>query len=537
MTGPSSDATIAADSSAMAAAPPDGTPIIDVRGVSKEFPGVLALDKVSLTVMPGEVHALVGENGAGKSTLVKCLSGVQEPDGGEMYLFGQPYLAQAPHEAIEAGIRVVYQELNLLTYLTIEENLSFESLPSKRGLVDRKTLRERAQRLMAEVGLEMPPDTAVEELGIAQMQLVEIARALLTEAKLLILDEPTATLTPRETDQLFEIVRKLAGQGIGVLFISHHLDEVKELGDRVTVFRNGAWVATEDVADVSVDRIIELMVGRVMAEGYPFRPAVALGHELLTVEGLTYRGNVEPVSLTLHEGEILGIAGLVGSGRTEAMRAIFGADKAAAGVIRVDGEVVDIKSPEDSVAAGICLLTEDRKTQGLMLDMSVAQNTTITKLESITRRGLLQRKKETEASQELIDALSIKAQSPGQLARYLSGGNQQKVVVAKWLFAESRILIFDEPTRGIDVGAKFEIYNLIWDLVQEGKGAIVVSSDLPELLGICHRIAVFSKGAVVGELPRDQFSEKAVLELAYKNYLGPASAAARASQSSTGETA
>ena len=537
MTGPTSDATIAADPSATAVALPDGTPIIDVREVSKQFPGVLALDKVGLTVVPGEVHALVGENGAGKSTLVKCLSGVQVPDGGEMLLFGEPYLAQTPQEAIEAGIRVVYQELNLLTYLTIEENLSFESLPSNHGLVDRSTMRERAERLMAEVGLEMPPDTAVEDLGIAQMQLVEIARALLTEAKLLILDEPTATLTPRETDQLFGIIRKLAGRGIGVLFISHHLDEVKEIGDRVTVLRNGQWVATEDVTDVTVAHIIELMVGRVMTEGYPFRPTVELGDELLSVEGLTYRGNVEPVSLQLQAGEILGVAGLVGSGRTEAMRAIFGADKADSGVIRVEGQVVEIHEPSDAVRAGICLLTEDRKSQGLMLDMSVAQNTTITKLEAITKHGLLQTRVEASASQELIDALSIKAQSPSQLARFLSGGNQQKVVVAKWLFADSRILIFDEPTRGIDVGAKFEIYNLIWDLVERGKGALVVSSDLPELLGICHRIIVFSKGALVGELGREQFNEKAVLELAYKNYLDPATAAARASQSSTGESA
>ena len=535
MTGLTSDLSSTAEPSAVAGAPPAGAPLIDVREVSKEFPGVLALDKVSMTVFPGEVHALVGENGAGKSTLVKVLSGVQLPDGGEMLLNGQPYSARDPKEAIEAGIRVVYQELNLLTYLTVEENLSFESLPSNHGLVDRRVMRERAERLMADVGLDVPPDTTVEDLGIAQMQMVEIARALLTEAKLLILDEPTATLTPRETDQLFGIIRKLAGQGIGILFISHHLDEVKEIGDRVTVLRNGQWVATEDVRDVTVPHIIELMVGRAMTEAYPFRASVELGEELLSVEDLSYRGNVVPVSFQLRSGEILGVAGLVGSGRTEAMRAIFGADKAATGVVKVEGEVVRIAEPSDAVAAGICLLTEDRKTQGLMLDMSVAQNITITKLESITRRWLLQPQAENDASQELIESLSIKAQSPSQLARYLSGGNQQKVVVAKWLFAESRILIFDEPTRGIDVGAKFEIHNLIWDLVEGGKGAVVVSSDLPELLGICHRLIVFSKGAVVGELTREQFSEKAVLELAYKNYLDSAPMSPRAGRPSTGD--
>ncbi len=315
-------------------------PLIEVRGLSKEFPGVRALDEVSMTILAGEVHALVGENGAGKSTLVKILSGVEQPDGGAMFLNGQPYVARGPQDALAAGIRVVYQELNLLTFLTIEENLSFEHLPSHRGLVDRRELRRRAEELLQEVGLDVPPDTPVEELGIAQMQMVEIARALLTEARLLILDEPTATLTPREVDRLFGIIRQLTAQGIGVLFISHHLDEMKEIGDRVTVLRNGQWAATRDVAQVTVAEVIELMVGRAMAEGFPFREQVEIGEELLTVDGLTYRGNAEPVSLRVRAGEILGIAGLVGSGRTEAMRAIFGADRATGGSLRVRGEPV-----------------------------------------------------------------------------------------------------------------------------------------------------------------------------------------------------
>ena len=455
MSQPSSDATNTADSTTATAASPDQQPIVEVRSLTKEFPGVRALDSVSLTILPGEVHALVGENGAGKSTLVKVLSGVERPDGGEMLLDGQPYLAHDPQEAIEAGIRVVYQELNLLTYLTVAENLSFESLPSRRGLVDRAELRRRAERLLEEVGLEASPDTPVEDLGIAQMQLVEIGRALLTDARVLVLDEPTATLTPREVDQLFSIIRKLTSQGIGVLFISHHLDEMKEIGDRVTVLRNGQWMATERVADVTVAQVIELMVGRAMTEGFPFRDAVERGEELLSVAGLAYRGNVEPVSLHVREGEIVGVAGLVGSGRTEAMRAIFGADKATSGTIRVRGEEVHVSGPKDAVEAGICLLTEDRKSQGLILDMTLAQNTTLTKLEAVVRRGLMQTGRESSETQRLIDALSIKAQSPTQVVRFLSGGNQQKVVVAKWLFAESDVLIFDEPTRGIDVGAKF----------------------------------------------------------------------------------
>jgi ribose transport system ATP-binding protein len=509
-------------------------PLIEVREVTKEFPGVRALDAVSMTIRAGEVHALVGENGAGKSTLVKILSGVEQPDGGELLLNGQPYLPRTPQEALAAGVRVVYQEFNLLTYLTIEENLSFEALPARRGLLDRRELRRRAAELLAEVGLDVPPDTPVEELGIAQMQMVEIARALLTEARLLILDEPTATLTPREVERLFEIIRKLTYRGIGVLFISHHLDEMKQIGDRVTVLRNGQWAATREVRDISVGEVIELMVGRAMAEGFPYRGDAHLGGELLAVDELTYRGNVEPVSLRVREGEIVGIAGLVGSGRTEAMRAIFGADKAITGRIRVRGEAVEVRTPRDAVRAGICLLTEDRKSQGLILDMTCAQNTTITKLDAVVQRGLLQTGRESAETAALIDALSIKAQSPAQVVRFLSGGNQQKVVIAKWLFAESLVLIFDEPTRGIDVGAKFEIYNLIWDLAERGKGIVVVSSDLPELLGICHRIMVFSKGAVVGELPRERFSEKAVLELAYRNYLDAAASAAPEPSISTG---
>ncbi|MFN8518598.1 MAG: sugar ABC transporter ATP-binding protein [Chloroflexota bacterium] len=512
---------------------PTSPPLLEVRGLTKEFPGVRALDAVSMSVLPGEVHALVGENGAGKSTLVKVLCGVELPDAGELLLDGRPYLARDPQEALRAGVRVVYQELNLLSYLSIAENLSLEDLPQRHGLLDRGALRRRASALLAEVGLDVSPDTPVEELGIAQMQMVEIARVLRTDARLLILDEPTATLTPREVERLFAIIRTLTAKGIGVLFISHHLDEMKDIGDRVTVLRNGRVAATREVADTSVATIIELMVGRAMHEGYPFRESVRPGGALLAVEGLTYRGNREPISLTLHEGEILGVAGLVGSGRTEAMRAIFGADQATGGRIRIRDREVPIRSPRDAVAAGLCLLTEDRKTQGLMLDMTCAQNTTITRIEAVSSHGLIQHRREGDEAQALIDALSIRAQSPAQVVRFLSGGNQQKVVVAKWLFAESSALIFDEPTRGIDVGARFEIYNLIWDLAARGKGVIVVSSDLPELLGICHRIIVFSRGAVAGELPRDRFSERAVLELAYRNYLEPGTTAAPAAQQGT----
>ena len=497
----------------------DGLPILTIEGITKRFPGVVALDDVSLTIRRGEIHILLGENGAGKSSLVKILAGVYQPDAGSITFDGAAYRPQNPVDALRRGVRVVYQELNLLPYLSVAENIFFEHLPQRGGTVDYRRLYSQARAVLAEIGLDVSPQTLVQDLGIAQMQLIEIAKALTGDSKLLILDEPTATLTPKEISRLFSIIHRLRERGVTIIYISHHLQEIFEIGDRMTVLRNGRVAETRNLKEVTIPQIVTMMVGRDMQDEYLFRPEVAQGAEMLRVENVRYVGNPHPISFAAKQGEILGIAGLVGSGRTETMRAIFGADPKAEGRIVLDSKAITINSPQDAVRHGICLLTEDRKSQGLLLDMPIATNITITNVRKISRLGLLQRHEERNVAAKLIGQLGIKTPSPQQLARNLSGGNQQKVVLAKWLFRNTRVLIFDEPTRGIDVGAKYEIYTLLWQLAEAGKALIVVSSDLPELMGICHRIVVFSKGTVAGEVARDAFDQERILSLAYQEYM------------------
>ncbi len=498
------------------------TNILELNGLTKQFPGVVAIDQVDLAVRQGEVHILVGENGAGKSSLIKVICGIYQPDGGAMRYQGAPYAPQSPIDAIHAGIRVVYQEFNLLPYLSVAENILFEQLPQKAGLVDYRTLYSRAQAVLDEVGLDVAPKTPVELLGVAQMQLIEIAKAISSESKVLILDEPTATLTPKEISRLFEIIARLKSRGVTIIYISHRLQETFEIGDRITVLRNGRKVQTSAIQDVNVHDIVRMMVGKEMGEEYPFDPHIIPGEEILRVEGLRPKGAGAPVDFRLRAGELLGIAGLVGSGRTETMRALFGADPRLAGRIFLHNREISINRPQDAVEHGISLLTEDRKGQGLILDMPCYVNITLTDLAAISYGGLLQKQVETTAAQNLIDDLAIKTPSVNKWVRYLSGGNQQKVVLAKWLFRRPQVLIFDEPTRGIDVGAKFEIYMLLWKLAAAGKGIIIVSSDLPELLGICHRMLVFSNWKIAGEVERPQFSQERILALAYQEYVNPA---------------
>jgi ribose transport system ATP-binding protein len=357
-------------------------------------------------------------------------------------------------------------------------------------------------------------------LGVAQMQLIEIGKAISTESKVLILDEPTATLTPKEINRLFGIISRLKAKGVTIIYISHRLQETFEIGDRITVLRNGRKVATCNISEVTIPEIVKMMVGKEMGAEYPFKEEVVPGEEIFRVEDLRYKGNRHFVSFGLRQGELLGTAGLVGSGRTETMRAIFGADPRTSGRLFFRGKEITVKRPRDAVNHGICLLTEDRKGQGLILDMPLSVNITLTDLAQITRGGLLQKRLEKSAAEKLVEDLSIKTPSVDQWARYLSGGNQQKVVLAKWLFRHTDVLIFDEPTRGIDVGAKYEIYLLLWQLAAEGKGIIVVSSDLPELLGICHRIMVFSNGKITGVVDRPDFSQERILSLAYQEYIG-----------------
>lgn len=496
----------------------DRKSFLEIRNLSKRFPGVNALQSINLTIERGEVHVLLGENGAGKSTLIKCLAGIHQPNEGDIIFEGQPYRPNKPTDAFHAGIRVVHQELNLLPYLSVAENLLLEGMPHRWGFLRYGELRRRAADLLREVGLEISPKLTVEQLGIAQMQLVEIAKALCYESKLLILDEPTATLTPPEIERLFSIIKKLRQQGVTFIYISHRLHEVYEIGDRVTVLRNGELVETRAVTNVSLGEIVKMMVGREVSQAQlpdDLKPK----EEMFRVEELKRTASSPAVSFSLRQGEVLGVAGLIGSGRTETMRAIFGADPKLSGQIFVDGKPIRIKSPQDAVRHGICLLTEDRKSEGLMLDLGVGTNITITDIGQVASQGLVRRKKETISAQQLVADLKIKTPTIQQHVRNLSGGNQQKVVLAKWLFRGSRVLIFDEPTRGIDVGARQEIYDLVWSLARQGKAIIFVSSDLPELLGVCHRIAVFSKEKIAGVVDRPQFDREYILSLAYQEYI------------------
>jgi ribose transport system ATP-binding protein len=508
--------------------------LIELQGTTKRFPGVLALDGVDLAIRRGEVHVLVGQNGAGKSTLVKLLCGLYAPDEGRILLEGRPYAPRSALDALRAGIRVVYQEFNLLPYLSVAENVFFERLPRRAGLVDFRRLHADAEALLREVGLDVSPAARVETLGVAQMQLLEIAKALSTRSRVLILDEPTATLTPREIGRLFEIVARLKHRGVTVVYISHRLQEVFEIGDRITVLRNGRKVETLEAARADVPQIVRLMVGRELATGYPFHPEVSAGDEVLRVEDLRPRGAAHAVSFAVRRGELVGVAGLVGSGRTEAMRALFGADPRASGRVHRDGREVAIRSPRDAVRHGICLLTEDRKAQGLILDMPCYVNVTITDLARVSRAFLLQGQAERAATQALVDELHVKTPSVEQLVGNLSGGNQQKVVLAKWLFRRAEVLICDEPTRGIDVGARFEIYELLWRLAAAGKGVVVVSSDLGELMGICHRILVFSNGRITADVPRSDFGQERILAFAYQEYVRGRDGAERTAAATAG---
>ena len=491
-------------------------PILALNAVGKRFHGVIALRGVSLEIGRAEGHVLLGENGAGKSTLINLLAGVYQVDDGDITFDRKPYRPRTPTDAYRAGIRVVHQELSMLSQMTVAENLLFESLPRRLGLVNYRETNRRAAALLEEVGLEVAPTTLVSRLGVAQMQLVEIAKALCYESKLLILDEPTATLTAKEVERLFGILRRLKAKGVTILYISHRLHEIAEIGDRVTVLRDGQLVATRPLAGLTIPDIVRMMVGRSIADEHAFRADVKVGGEALRVEGLRRDAKSPEVSLSVSRGEIVGVAGLVGSGRTEAARALFGADRKAAGAIAIEGERVEISSPREAVRAGLCLMTEDRKGQGLLLTMPCAENITITDLKKISRRGILEREVERREARRLVSELRIKTPSIDQTVRNFSGGNQQKVVIAKWLFRGSKVLICDEPTRGIDVGARAEIYDLLFNLAAEGRGILFISSDLPELISICHRIIVFAKGRVAGEVPRAEFDQHRILSLAYE---------------------
>lgn len=495
----------------------DDSPILlKLEGICKSFPGVRALHNVHLEVRRGEVHALLGENGAGKSTLMKILSGAYTRDAGEIYWEGRPLVIRHPREAQDLGIGIIYQEFNLVPQLSIAENvwIGREHFRNRAlQLIDWQEMHRRTQELLDELHLDLDPRRPVAGLGVAQQQMVEIAKALSLNAKLLIMDEPTSALTDIEINQLFALIRRLKARGVSVVFISHHLDEVFEICDRGTVLRDGEYIATVDLAHVKEEDLIRLMVGRTLDQQYPKLPTQR-GVEALRVSGLTRDGVLHDVSFTAYAGEILGIAGLVGAGRTELVRAIFGADPINAGQVFVFGQELAVKSPQAAIRAGVGLLPEDRKQQGLVLMLSVLHNMSMASLDRLTSRLLLRLKDEQKQASGFIEKLRIVTPGFKQQVQYLSGGNQQKVVLAKWLASQSKVLIFDEPTRGIDVGAKVEVYNLMNNLVQNGAAVIMVSSEMPELLGMSDRILVMRKGRIAAEFERREATQEKILAAA-----------------------
>jgi len=489
-----------------------GDLLVEMDGISKDFPGVHALKECRFDLHRGEVHALVGENGAGKSTLMKILAGVYRRDAGRIRLNGVDVEIPTPRAAQLLGVSIIHQELSLMPNLTAAQNIFIGREPRRRlpFLLDEHALNEHARRLFEGLHIKIEPETKVAKLAVAQQQMVEIAKALSHRAEVVIMDEPTAALTETEIDELFRIIRKLRDDGVGVVHISHRLEELKRISDRVTVMRDGQYVATVDTKDATIDQIIRMMVGRTIYEAAPEIPEVADPNVVLEVQGLSRGRTVRNVSFSLRRGEILGFAGLVGAGRTEVARAVFGADRPDTADIRVHGKAARINSPGDAVRQGIGYLSEDRKRYGLALGMDVETNIVLATLRKFLRSfGRVDVRRTHAAAQQLVERLAIKTPSLRQKVRNLSGGTQQKVVVAKWLTANTEILIFDEPTRGIDVGAKSEIYHLLNELAHQGKAIIMISSELPEILRMSHRIVVMCEGRITGELSgRDATQEQ-----------------------------
>ncbi|XQS16225.1 sugar ABC transporter ATP-binding protein [Citrobacter telavivensis] len=490
---------------------------LQMNHITKRFPGVLALSNVNFTLRKGEVHALLGENGAGKSTLMKILSGVYQPDEGDIIFEDRPVSFSDPLSAQNAGITIIHQEFNLFPELTVEENIFIgrEFCKNNRWRLDEKQQRQAASEILQKLNLNISPETLVADLTVAQQQMVEIAKAISVNAKILIMDEPTAALTETEIESLFQVTRLLKAQGTGIVYISHRLEELALIADRATVMRDGQYIDTVDYENVKISDLIAMMVGRELGNIYPRREARAHQEPVLEVSGLTCKGVLNNIDFTLNRGEILGFAGLMGAGRTELARAIFGADPIDSGTITLNGKVIVIKSISDAIAQGISYLTEDRKKEGLALNLSVERNIMLGNYpEYADRFGNVDSKRCQQTSEEQVRALRIKTPHLDQAALNLSGGNQQKIIIARWVCKDTDILIFDEPTRGIDVGAKLEIYELMNRLVAKGKSIIMISSELPEVLGMCDRILVMRSGRITGELTADNATQEKIMQYA-----------------------
>ncbi|NJM09292.1 sugar ABC transporter ATP-binding protein [Candidatus Gracilibacteria bacterium] len=483
--------------------------LLEMKGIGKSFPGVKALQGVNLTVRESQVHALLGENGAGKSTLIKILSGAYPKDEGQIFFDGKPVDIRSPQDAQALGISTIYQEFNLARNLTVAENIFLGHLPRKGLAVDWKQVKRRAQEILDSLGVTFAADTLTATLSVAEQQLVEIAKSLNRKTRILIMDEPSAVLGEKDLEKLFDVVRALQAQGIGIIYISHRMKEIFELADEVTVLKDGRYVDTRLIADVTMDELVKLMIGRELKDVYPAR-STPPGNVLLELMNVARTQLVHDISFQLRAGEIVGFAGITGSGRTELVRAIFGADPYT-GEMRIAGKRYKPRSPADAISRGIALVTEDRKAQGLFLKLNVTINTTISGLRQLSRYGVLQLRRELSLVRKFIQDLRIKTPGPNFIVVNMSGGNQQKVILARWLSVGTRIFILDEPTRGIDVGSKSEIYQIMDDLTRQGVGIIMISSELPEVLGMSDRIMVMREGTIVKELSRAEASEEMIM--------------------------
>lgn len=491
-----------------------GETIVSMKNISKNFPGVKALDHVQFELRSGEVMALLGENGAGKSTLMKILSGVYTRDEGSLEIFGKEYGDLTPRQAQEIGVAIIHQELNMCRHLSVAENMFLGREKVKAGVLSNAQMEEEAARILEELKIDMDPGQVVGELPVSKQQMVEIAKALSTHARILIMDEPTSALTAREIEDLFRIIRDLKAKGCGIVYISHRLEELSHIVDRVTIMRDGQFITSMNFKDTTLDEIIANMVGREIKEKFP-RVSCRKGKKILEVRNLNAGHMVRNVNFSLYEGEIVGFAGLMGAGRTETTRAIFGVDPKEGGEIILDGKPVTIRKPEDAIRAGIVLAPEDRKKDGLCTKLSIRHNIALPNLDLICNKfGVINSQKELEMCDRVVENLKVKTPSVEVNTGNLSGGNQQKVVVGKWLARNSRVVIFDEPTRGIDVAAKVEIYNLMNDLKKQGIAVMFVSSEMPEVMGIADRLIVMCDGRITGEMSAEEATQSGILTLA-----------------------
>ncbi|WP_029098524.1 sugar ABC transporter ATP-binding protein [Brevibacillus thermoruber] len=489
--------------------------LLEMKEISKSFPGVKVLDGVQLNLKRGEVLALMGENGAGKSTLMKILGGIYQRDGGTIVVKGQTQENMTPDIAAKRGIAIIHQELNLIPHLSIMENifLGREFTYGKSGFVNWSRMRTEAKRWLEQLAIDLDPATPVGELSVGQQQMIEIAKALSMQADILVLDEPTAALTNREIAALFDVIAALKRKGVGMIYISHRMEEIFQISDRITVLRDGRYVGTVRTAETSLDELVKMMVGREITDRFP-KVEVKPGEERLRVENLTVRGKLSGISFSVRSGEIVGVAGLMGAGRTEMAKALFGAERIDGGAIFVDGKPVRISQPIDAIRAGIALVTEDRKEEGLVLPLSVRENIALPNLAKLASLGVMNRRAEQALSDETIRRLLIKTAGGEQAAGSLSGGNQQKVVIGKWLATQPKILILDEPTRGVDIGAKKEIYDIMNRLAQEGVAILMISSELPEVLGMSDRVLVMHEGRITGSFSRAEATQELIMHAA-----------------------